>query len=94
MEFAWVRYLEPRSSEVPVATANSPASGSFSGIPIKLAIEGLISECSEVGDGEAAIRNHWVELIHSYVLRFARPRLADDRIWKAWDAVESDLGRN
>ena len=91
--FAWVRYYEPRGLGTPVATANSPAMGGYVSTPIKLAIEGFAAEFGGASEGEAAIRNHWVELIHHYVLRFSRPLLADDRIWRAWDLVSQDLAR-
>ncbi len=91
--FAWVRYLEPRGVGTPVATATSPAMGPYDAHPIKLAIEGFAAEHASPSQGEAAIRNHWVQLVHHYVLRFSRPLAADDRIWRAWDTVSKDLGR-
>ncbi|MDB4491611.1 helix-turn-helix transcriptional regulator [bacterium] len=90
-DFAWVRYFEPRGV-VPVATANSPAQGEFNATPVKNAIEGLHAEC--MGDASTAVLHHWAELTHQYVQRFVRPRLTDNRIWKAWEAVEKDLGHD
>ncbi len=91
-QFAWVRYFEPRGLGTPVATANSPVMGAYAADPVKLAIEGFVADHG-IEEGEAAIRNHWVELIHHYVLQFSRPLLADDRIWRAWELVRQDLAR-
>ena len=88
--FAWVRYLEPQGV-VPIATAKSPARGEFDANPLKAAIEGLRGELAG-DDSAAAVQHHWVELIHAYVLRFATPVDIDDRVWKAWAKVETDLG--
>lgn len=88
--FAWVRYQETRES-TPILSALSPVSGSFGGEPLQAAIQGLIAETS--GDPQAAAIHHWVELLHHYVLRFAHPHQPDDRLWRVWQAVESDLAR-
>jgi AraC-like DNA-binding protein len=88
--FVWVRYLEP-TGVVPVATANSPASGTFNADPLRSAVEGLHAELK----GESttvAIQHHWVELIQSYVRRFAMPLHTDSRVWKAWEKVSANLG--
>ena len=37
--------------------------------------------------------HHWSELVHHYVLRFAQPHTADDRLWRVWQRVETDLAR-
>ena len=90
-DFAWVCYAVPRGT-VSEAAASSPARGEFKTAPVKAAIEDLHAEC--LYDISAATLHHWVELTHQYALRLARPMLTDDRIWKAWDAVEKDLGHD
>ncbi len=42
------------------------------------------------GGGPAAI-HHWVELIQTYVLRFAQPWHVDDRLWQVWEKVAGNL---
>ena len=88
--FVWVRYIEP-IGVVPMATANSPARGSYDPQPIKSGIEGLRAEAVS-GEDSVAMQHHWVELIHGYVGRFAKPLHTDERVWKAWGKVEADLG--
>jgi AraC-like DNA-binding protein len=88
--FVWVRYLEPRGA-VPVATAHSPASGTYDPLPLRRAFEGLHAETAG-GSSNVALQHHWVELIHGYVRRFATPLHTDERVWKAWEKVSQDLG--
>ena len=38
--------------------------------------------------------HHWVELIQSYVMRFAQPLQGDDRLWRLWNRVSSSLDQN
>jgi hypothetical protein len=35
--------------------------------------------------------HHWVELIQTYVLRFAQPWRGDDRLWRLWEVVDRSL---
>lgn len=86
--FAWVRYRELKSS-IPIISNASPVVGDFDGSALKAAIEGLHAEATH-GAGATAL-HHWTELIHHYVLRFARPHLKDERLWRMWQVVESDL---
>ncbi len=88
--FAWVRYLEPRGT-APVATVNSPSRGDFDPAPLRAAIEGLGAELA-TGADSPAVQQLWVDLIQSYVLRFAAPIHGDDRVRRAWERVEADLG--
>ncbi len=88
--FAWVRYREARETR-PIVSSISPVSGSFDTAPLKAAIEGLHAE-STSGSSASAL-HHWSELVHHYVLRFAQPHSSDDRLWRVWQRVETDLGR-
>jgi AraC-like DNA-binding protein len=88
--FAWVRYHESRST-TPIVSSASPVSGAFDGHALKAAIEGLHAEAGN-GGGATAL-HHWTELIHHYVLRFARPHVPDERLWRMWQVVEADLKR-
>lgn len=87
-KFAWVRYDESREAK-PIVSSFSPVAGNFDPLPLKCAIEGLHAEAS--GPAVSAAMHHWTELIHHYVLRFAQPNHHDDRLWRVWRRVESDL---
>lgn len=89
-DFVWVRYTEARESR-PIVSALSPITGGFKAEPLRAAVEGLHAEsCSESG---ASAMHHWSELVHQYVLRFAQPHTRDDRLWRVWQRVETDLAR-
>lgn len=83
--FGWVRYRESRESS-PVIAARSPVLGGYDPQPLISAIRGLHAECA--GEAAPALLHLWAELIHSYVMRFARPHRGDPRLWKLWEAVE------
>ena len=88
--FAWVRYREAREVR-PIMSAISPVTGSFDTAPLKAAIEGLHAESHS--EQSASALHHWSELIHHYVLRFAQPHTSDERLWRVWQRVETDLAR-
>lgn len=88
--FAWVRYRESRESR-PILSSLSPVTGNFDTAPLKAAIEGLHAESSSA-NGASAL-HHWSELVHHYVVRFAQPHSSDDRLWRLWQRVETDLAR-
>jgi AraC-like DNA-binding protein len=88
--FAWVRYRESRESR-PILSSLSPVTGAFDTAPLKSAIDGLHAECRS-SNGASAL-HHWSELVHHYVLRFAQPHSSDERLWRLWQRVETDLAR-
>jgi len=90
-EFAWVRYLERRET-APVLSRNSPVVSQTDPAPLVHAIAGLRAE-SMLPEPEGAALHHWVELVHGFVQRTARPHRLDDRLWRVWEAVEADLAR-
>ena len=90
-KFAWVRYREVRNSR-PIVSTISPVTGPFDPAPLQAAIAGLHAESSGV-NGAAAL-HHWSELVHHYVLQFAQPHTADNRLWRAWQEVDRDLARD
>ena len=53
--------------------------------PLRASIEGLHHECRTAA--APAQMHHWVELIQSYVMRFAQPLRSDDRLWQLWEQV-------
>lgn len=89
-KFAWVRYHESRETR-PIVSTISPVTGAFDPSPLKAAIEGLHAECGSL-QGASAL-HHWSELVHHYVLRFAQPHQADDRLWRVWQRAEADLAK-
>ncbi|MFK5921417.1 MAG: AraC family transcriptional regulator [Verrucomicrobiota bacterium] len=91
-EFAWVRYEEERE-RAPILSSNSPVIHKGIVHPLAYAIAGLAAEL-ENDQAEPAALHHWVELIHGFVQRAARPYQGDDRLWRVWEAVEKDLTKN
>jgi AraC-like DNA-binding protein len=87
-EFCWVRYQE-LPGQRPLATAQSPVVGRYDAEPLRHAILGLHRECS--GDTSPAAVEHWVRLLHHYVLRFAEPAEVDERLYRLWERVADSL---
>lgn len=88
--FAWVRYREERETR-PIISSISPVTGAFDTAPLQAAIAGLHAE--SMAQSAASALHHWTELVHHYVLRFAQPHTSDDRLWRVWQRVETDLAR-
>lgn len=89
-DFCWVRYLESPESK-PLVTQHSPVLGRYDFAPILAAIQGLHAESN--GAKNPGSLDHWIDLIHHYVLRFAQPHDYDERLWKLWQKVEPRLSR-
>ena len=87
-EFCWVCYQQPPDQR-PIADTASPVMVRFDSAPLHWAIEGLLHECN--GPAEAIVLQRWVDLIHGYVLRFARPLQDHDRLRLLWERVASHL---
>jgi AraC-like DNA-binding protein len=87
----WVRYAQ-EPGQRPILSSSSPQMAAFDGRPLWNAIEGLISEAGEAAQPAAMF--HWVELIQGYVERFAQPWQQDDRLWRVWEKVAADVGRD
>ena len=88
-EFAWVRYQQP-AGQRPIISSSSPALAKFDPLPLRAAVRGLFFEMQSQTAPVAV--THWVELIHTYVLRFARPWQTDDRLGHLWEFVAARLG--
>ncbi|HVR36326.1 MAG TPA: AraC family transcriptional regulator [Methylomirabilota bacterium] len=86
--FCWVRYHQPRDQK-PIITSASPVTARFDARPLRSAISGLYEECDGASDPLAI--HHWVELIQTYVMRFAQPWHMDDRLWRLWETVDRQL---
>ncbi|MDB6174754.1 MAG: Transcriptional regulator, AraC family [Chthoniobacteraceae bacterium] len=88
-EFTWVRYQQPPDQK-PFMSSSSPAVARFDSLPLRAAVQGLFFEMQS--QLAPATISHWVELIHTYVLRFARPWQTDDRLSTLWEFVATRLG--
>ena len=84
--FVWVRYLESREI-TPVVTAHSPVFGKFEATPMSHAVEGIYHEACNRND--PSVLSLWIEVVQSYVMRFAQPHRHDKRLWKLWTTVAS-----
>ncbi len=89
--FAWVRYEETREIS-PILSSSSPVIHQGNVRPLSHAIAGLHAELSDENSDPSSL-HHWVELIHGFVARAARPYQGDDRLWRVWEEVEKNLAR-
>jgi AraC-like DNA-binding protein len=87
----WVRY-EQQPEQKPILSSSSPVMAHYDGGGLWHAVEGLIEEASHAGLPAAMF--HWVELIQNYVERFAQPWPQDDRLWRLWEKVSANVGRD
>ena len=88
-QFCWVRYQQ-RPEQKPIISSSSPAVARFDAGPMRAAINGLWQEVQS--PVAPATIEHWVDIIHTYVLRFAQPWHVDDRLHHLWNAVSAELG--
>lgn len=106
--FVWVRYQSVPEKR-PIARAASPVMARFHGEPLRAAMLGLHAECSgpeaptppasknsalDARSAAPAVVHHWVELIQTYVLRFAHPWEMDARLAALWEKVAGRLQEN
>ena len=88
-DITWVRYQQPPDQK-PIVQAYSPAMAKLDPHPLRHAVLGLYHEIHSQ-NAPATVRN-WVEIIHTYVLRFASPWQTDDRLGHLWEHVAARLG--
>ncbi|MGB8170849.1 MAG: AraC family transcriptional regulator [Chthoniobacteraceae bacterium] len=88
-EFVWVRYQQ-QAGQKPLLSSSSPALAKFDPQPLRHAVLGLVHEMQSRTAPVAV--SHWVELIHTYVRRFAQPWQTDDRLGHLWEFVATRLG--
>jgi AraC-like DNA-binding protein len=89
-QFCWVRY-DPQMEQRPLVLTSSPVLARFDAEPLRAAILGLHHECAAQAGADAV--DHWVELIQTYALRFARPWQTDRRLLRLWERVGTELSR-
>ncbi len=87
-EFCWVCYQQP-AGQRPIADAASPVMALFEALPLHSAILGLMHECHTAA--QPSLIQHWVDLIHNYVLRFAQPLEQDNRLRMLWERAAAQL---
>lgn len=87
--YCWVRYTpaSPRS----MVHAMAPIVGAFDCRALADAIMGLVHEVE--GRTDLATCGLWLDLIESYVDRFAEPWRREERLLAVWNAVREDLAR-
>jgi len=90
-QFCWVRY-EGNDDEIPSPLAGSPILAQFDSAPLRSAIVGLQREVH--GPKDAAAISLWIELIHLYVLRFARGHRSDTRLTQLWNEVDTRVNQD
>lgn len=100
-KFVWVRY-QAVPEQRPLVSATSPVLAKFDPEPLRLAMLGLHAECLRAsrsatapapGPAPVAV-HHWVELVQTYVLRFAQPWQMDERLSRLWEKVSLHLEDN
>ncbi len=84
----WVCYAEPPDIK-PIIDAPCPTLLQVDPRPMLNAIQGLYWE--SVGAASAAVMEHSAELIQLLVSRILQPYHKDDRLWRVWSAVDTDL---
>jgi AraC-like DNA-binding protein len=87
-QFCWVRYQQP-AGQKPIISSSSPALARFDPEPMRAAVSGLWHEVNS--SVAPATVDPWVDIIHTYVLRFAQPWHVDDRLRHLWDRVSARL---
>lgn len=87
-DICWVRYREP-AGQRPLAANSTPIVARYDAISLQTAIRGLSHEARH--DRSPAAMQHWVDLIHHYVRRFAEPAQPDPRLWNLWRDVAASL---
>jgi AraC-like DNA-binding protein len=87
-KFCWACYGQPQDQR-PITSATSPVYAQFEFLPLLSAIEGLLHE-ARIGCQPSIIQS-WIDLVHSYVMRFAQPAEQDDRLRLLWDRVSAGL---
>jgi AraC-like DNA-binding protein len=87
-EFVWVCYVQP-DEQRPVFNFAAPVMARYNPELLRLAILGLLGECTDHAAPQTI--QHWVELIHGYVMRFAMPFGKDLRLISLWERVTAQL---
>jgi transcriptional regulator GlxA family with amidase domain/quercetin dioxygenase-like cupin family protein len=87
-QFAYVCYHEP-PAQTPKSLASSPVVAEFNAELLRLAIQGLTTECQ--GRSSPAQADHWLELIQGYVQAFMHPSPKTSPLPALWQRVAARL---
>lgn len=90
-EFCWVRY-EHLTEQQPIISSTAPVMARFDGRSLQSAIMGLYYEVESAA--APSFIHQWIELIQSYVARFAQPWHVEDRLSRVWETVADHLGES
>lgn len=90
-KFCWVRYSQSREQS-PIISSSTPVMGAYDADALEHAIHGLRAEALAMQ--QTQIQETWVNLLHHYVLRFAQPQHADERLVYLWNKVEKHLSHS
>jgi AraC-like DNA-binding protein len=86
--FAWVRYHEPPPLK-PLVGAGSPLRLEKNAEELGRMLEGLRAEWDTERD--PTLLRHWINLVHGFSRRLARPWRSESRIAQLWDTVAREL---
>jgi AraC-like DNA-binding protein len=87
-EFCWVCYQRP-AEQRPIANITTPVLAAYNPLPLRSAILGLMHEAA--GPAQPTLLQEWTDLVHAYVLRFARPADHPDQLRLLWERVVVNL---
>jgi AraC-like DNA-binding protein len=90
-QFCWVCYQQ-REDQRCITTPASPVLAAYDAQPLHSAITGLLYETR--AGCQPSVVHHWVELIQTYVLRFAQPTGEDGCLRGLWDRVAAALAED
>jgi transcriptional regulator GlxA family with amidase domain len=79
-------------NEPPIVALDAPALVQADPRPHDTAITGLFQEVS--GSAQPAFVRMWTELVDACARRVVEPMSRNARLWRLWEAVDSDLGRD
>jgi AraC-like DNA-binding protein len=82
--FCGVCYRQP-PGQPPLGGATAPVLARYHVEPLRLAISGLIDECS--GAAQPAMIQHWADLVEGYVRRFMQSSDQPDQLRSLWERV-------
>ncbi len=91
LEFAWVRYIEPKDKRT-IADTDFPRLGDYNSLALKNTIEGLYNELN--GESWDPVVSSWINLIHQQVLRFTSPQKIDARILHVLKTMAANLAHD
>lgn len=87
-QFCFIYYQQP-AHEASVLEGHTPSLIRVDPRPLYSAMEGMYLE--SVTSGDPSLMDGWVELIHAYAMRLTHRQRGQDRLWRLWAEVDTDL---